>query len=418
MNYSLIYGPAVLNAVPEIPPNTAPEFKARMARLAESLYLAGWSVIGSLYKTPKLHPWKAPSKQELYELALANLSSGRANAINLRLSDTNTIALDLDIHDPDIARDIVAGIQYSLGLTDQTTFTCTGSKGCKIFFRTKGHESDLPREIGQTVYTQAGAKVQVEVKTTLSTVAGLHSEVEYPLEPGKYSDYVLYVPYVYSWPATPHKRRCCAFICATPPNRLPTITTAELQAISDTCSMVLCSYDCICQVKHNGVTKSRRMYKYGQFNRLVTAAAAWILRAVCVSGLPVTPQSIEQCLKEHIYSLIALGIFNPVHKALLAIAAGAGANNQQSQALCRMACSDKGWKVELLDSISTPFDSARSLLLQRIEARMICHIGLSKQRLPESEKELFELFQRCRFLEVRSPSKLKLLSMECESDYA
>ena len=60
---------------------------------ALSLYEQGWTVIGSQFKSPKVAQWSTKSREELIQQAYNDFQQGKANSINLRLKDSDVIAL-------------------------------------------------------------------------------------------------------------------------------------------------------------------------------------------------------------------------------------------------------------------------------------------------------------------------------------
>lgn len=200
-------------------PPTLPNFMAYLRNLEVGMFDLGWAVIGSYNKIPKLHPWKAPSREQLHLWAQQNLLSGRANSLNLRLADTATIALDCDFHSPELMQLFMQMLQDYLLLDHDQFYTCCGKKGAKIFFRYQKASPDerLPRQLGPLAYSAGhGSDVayqqELELKSDVSTVAGLYGmvngrEVVY----GPYADY--------------------KFVCHTRPMDLPLLTASQLRGI-------------------------------------------------------------------------------------------------------------------------------------------------------------------------------------------
>lgn len=147
---------------------------------ASMMYQNGWTVIGSRYKTPNLHPWKTPAREELLTMALANLQSGRANSINIRLTDTSTVALDCDFASHDLTEAFIAAVAAYMAVPRSALHTVCGARGCKVFFRCRmdGLMRRIPQYLGPRLTSMAGlasTDTALEVKTTVSTVAGMHS---------------------------------------------------------------------------------------------------------------------------------------------------------------------------------------------------------------------------------------------------
>ena len=189
-----------------------------------AMYHRGWTVIGSVFKASKLHPWKVPAREQLHQWAQQDLCCCRANALNLRLADTNTIALDCDFHDAELMSRFISALQLRLGLHKEQLFTCVGKKGGKIFFcfvPTCSYDP-LPRTLGPTVFTQghlgdSAYKQELEVKSDLSTIAGLYGPFDVAI-----NDTIVYGPYE-DYP----------YIVEATPSDLPTITSHELQSVGN-----------------------------------------------------------------------------------------------------------------------------------------------------------------------------------------
>ena len=192
--------------------------------IEDTMFSRGWTVIGSVFKVSCLHPWKRPTREEVHQWAQKDLGSGRANALNLRLSDTQTIALDCDFTDPVLMARFMSLLQLRLGLHKEQLFTCAGKKGGKIFFRFMPLSicDQLPRTLGPKVFLRGHSgdsafKQELEVKSDLSTVAGLYGLPD----PVSYET-IVYGPYE-DFP----------YIVDAAPSDLPTITSVELQSLGD-----------------------------------------------------------------------------------------------------------------------------------------------------------------------------------------
>ena len=81
-------------------PCTPADFINLLSQVESGMYARGWTVIGSIFKASRLHPWKLPNRETIHNWTQSDLAAMRANALNLRLSDTNTIALDCDFTYP------------------------------------------------------------------------------------------------------------------------------------------------------------------------------------------------------------------------------------------------------------------------------------------------------------------------------
>ena len=201
-------------------PPTLPNFMAYLRNLEVGMFDLGWAVIGSFNKIPNLHPWKAPKRELLHLWAQQNLLSGRANSLNLRLADTDTIALDCDFHSPELMQLFMRLLQDYLLLAPSQLYTCCGKKGGKIFFRYPKATPDerLPRQLGPTAYSaghgnDAAYKQELELKSDVSTVAGLYGKVNgREVVYGPYADY--------------------KFVCNTRPMDLPLLTAAQLHGLT------------------------------------------------------------------------------------------------------------------------------------------------------------------------------------------
>ena len=197
-------------------------FREHTLATALQMYENGWSIIGSYFKAPNLHQWKDPTKEQLKDWAISNFKAGRANSINLRLSDSQVIALDCDFPNEDITAKFIASLPCLLSIMPNRLYTCSGGKGCKIFFRYESSiygSKKLPSKLGFTAYDpQTGSKHELEIKTTLSTVLGMHSAIGD--ENGRLIDYK-----VYGW--YPNTRG----IALVKPSELPAIGYSEIKDI-------------------------------------------------------------------------------------------------------------------------------------------------------------------------------------------
>lgn len=205
---------------PDGNPPTMSFFNAYLSTLAQNMFDRGWTVIGSRFKTPNLHPWKNPTRTALLYWAKQDLQMLRANSLNLRLADTQTVALDCDFNDPKLMEVFVSEVSSYLSLSKGSLYTCAGKKGGKLFFRLiKGTLTDKPsRSLGPTVFTLGHAgdssfKQELEVKSDLSTFAGLYgtNEKEQLIIYGPYADF--------------------PFIGNASPSQLPALSLQELEAI-------------------------------------------------------------------------------------------------------------------------------------------------------------------------------------------
>lgn len=202
-------------------PITLSYFNGYLLEVGKAMYGRGWTVIGSRFKTPNLHPWKLPSREDLFYWMQQNLMACRANSLNLRLADTKTIALDCDFNDAKLMDSFVAEMQRYLGLPKNALYTCAGKKGGKLFFTfmSTNVADKPPRSLGPVVYTKGHAgdssfKQELEVKSDLSTFAGL-----YGLNADKRM--IIYGPY-----------KDLPYIATASPKQLPVLTTADLQSLS------------------------------------------------------------------------------------------------------------------------------------------------------------------------------------------
>ena len=201
-------------------PVTMKEFLAHVRTLEQSMYERGWTMIGSREKVPNLHKWKDPSREEMHQWAQDNLQSAKANALNIRLADTSTIALDCDFNSPELMQAFITVLRAYLFLRPDEIYTCAGKKGAKIFFRYLQVEPDeiLPRALGVECYSphhdqEKDFKQVLEIKSDLSTMAGLYGEVNNKM--------VVYGPYEFY-----------QYIAAASPYDLPKLTLADIQALN------------------------------------------------------------------------------------------------------------------------------------------------------------------------------------------
>ena len=198
-----------------------PEFNSYLADVEQALYDRGWTVIGSVFKASKLHPWKQPPRELIHTWAQQNLKTMRANSLNLRLADNNVLALDCDFNDAALMAEFVARACKLLDMPKDHLFTCAGKKGGKLFFRYISTTpcDRIPQRLGSVVYTRGHAgekdyKQELEIKRDLSTVAGLYG----PLG----DDMIIYASYD-DYP----------YICAAAPSDLLTINRQNLMLLSE-----------------------------------------------------------------------------------------------------------------------------------------------------------------------------------------
>lgn len=211
------------NFYPNIPISQAAQiFRVHTLETGLTMYKNGWTVIGSYFKASKLHPWKETTKEQLKQWAISDFQLGRANSINLRLNDSQVIALDCDFPNEQLTKDFIKALPCVLSIMPNRPYTCAGGKGCKVFF--KLHNSfyspdKLPTKLGRIAYDPSTQlKHELEIKTTLSTVLGLHSAI------GD-SNNILQDYRVYSaYPGT-------KLIAAAKPDDLPLICVKDLKAI-------------------------------------------------------------------------------------------------------------------------------------------------------------------------------------------
>lgn len=238
---------------------------------AMTLNSHGWTVIGSEGKTPKLHPWKNSTKSQLLNWAMDDLRSGKANSLNLRLADSNVIALDCDFHDGALMETFINGLTRILGLRREHLFTVVGSKGGKVFFRYAPQtESDkAPRRLGAVAYSagnagNANAKQELEVKSDLSTVAGIHSKVSRPTPDGRtFSDAIIYTSY-----------QGTQSILNARPTDLQPLSRRTLEAIEDLYMSLLCKGGF---VSVDDASIDQKTYQLTN----MSALASYLLRIAC-----------------------------------------------------------------------------------------------------------------------------------------
>lgn len=238
---------------------------------AMTLSSHGWTVIGSEGKTPKLHPWKNSTKSQLLTWAMEDLRSGRANSLNLRLADSNLIALDCDFHDGVLMETFINGLTRILGLRREHLFTVVGSKGGKVFFRYAPQtESDkAPRRLGAVAYSagnagNANAKQELEVKSDLSTVAGIHSKVTRPTPDGRtFSDAIIYTSY-----------QGTQSILNARPTDLQPLSRRTLDAIEDLYMSLLCKGGFVSEGDESIDQKTYQLTN-------MSALASYLLRIAC-----------------------------------------------------------------------------------------------------------------------------------------
>lgn len=193
---------------------TEEDLKQSLHRTAQGMYDDGWTVIGSRFKTPNLRPWKDTPRELLLQWCHEDIDSGRCNSLNLRLADSNVMALDCDFPDNTITNKLIRELAGSYLMRD--FWTVCGAKGCKIFFRAKGHLNKMPTVLGPIAYTkghagEAAYKHMLELKTTVATVFG-----RYPVDDDKiYNEY-----------------QGTKFIVMAKPEDLPELDVKELQHIA------------------------------------------------------------------------------------------------------------------------------------------------------------------------------------------
>ncbi len=267
-------------------------FSEYLRDLENRLYALGWTVIGSVHKLPNLHPWKLPSREQLHIWAQQDLAY-RANSLNLRLADTNTIALDCDFNDGGLMGEFVDRLAHLLDMPKSQIFTCTGKKGAKLFFRfQKGTRNEvLPRKLGPTVYT-AGCvgmkdfKQELEIKSDLSTIAGLYG----PYDP-VLGDTLVYGPYE-NFP----------YIGLAAPSDLRVITMQELHVLTQLY---------ICLVKRGGYETSLQVLTETTIDHEFTRACALVFICQCLVRLQVSEGYENLTLPEALEAIS----FDPVCKS-------------------------------------------------------------------------------------------------------
>lgn len=172
-----------------------------LLKIADTMYRRGWTVIGSRFKLPNLHPWKLATRDDLLYFANNDLLTLQANSLTLRLADSRVIALDCDFNDPGLMHKFVDKVLEHLSLKKEDVYTASGKKGGKLFFTYSplSNTDKTPRSLGPAVFTaghagEKGFKQELEVKSDLSTFAGLYglNEQERMLMYGPYEDF----PYI------------------------------------------------------------------------------------------------------------------------------------------------------------------------------------------------------------------------------
>lgn len=202
----------VSNGPQGVRPLTPREFNYCLSNIAQDMYQKGWTVIGSVCKKPALHPWSKTSKEVLLQLTLQDLNIMRANALNVRLKDSNVVALDCDIHNPDFMKVYLSKVMLLFGLRKDQLYTTVGGKGGKIFFRVTPKQHWREQLAKAFCYQENSLQPQqemIEIKTHLSTVAGRYN-----------AEFALYHPY----PGT-------QFICSASPQQLPFLTHYDLPVL-------------------------------------------------------------------------------------------------------------------------------------------------------------------------------------------
>ncbi len=249
-------------------PITPVEFTQWLASTAHSMYSRGWDVIGSFCKTPNLRPWKHTTRDQLQQWAQMDIAAGRSNSLNLRLQGTGVIALDCDFHDPSLMNKFVSDLSAMLSIRRQYFYTCKGAKGGKIFFRysSRGVDDTPPKRIGPIAYSAGfagvdSAKQELEIKTDLSTVAGLYGKVELTDNQGnQYPDAIVYSAY-----------DGCRSILEASPCDLQVLSKRDIEAIEDLYLSILQQGRFI---EKCGVEISPKNYE--QLN--IAASAAYVMR--------------------------------------------------------------------------------------------------------------------------------------------
>ena len=210
-------------------PCTPADFINLLSQVESGMYARGWTVIGSIFKASRLHPWKLPNRETIHNWTQSDLAAMRANSLNLRLSDTNTIALDCDFTQPDLMPRFLQLVQQYLGLNKSDMYMCAGKKGGKLFFRfvPSFAGETPPKSLGPVAFSNNMArdhlfKQELEVKSDLSTVAGFYGPID-----GRMAIYTTYEDYPY--------------IVTAKPEDLPAIGLRELQGIEERYINLICS---------------------------------------------------------------------------------------------------------------------------------------------------------------------------------
>lgn len=241
----------------------------------DRMYANGWTVIGSQFKTPKLHPWKGVPREELFNLAHKNYRCMKANSINIRLADTSTMAFDCDFHDEWLMEEFLARVKAYMVLKDSDVWTCTGGKGGKVFFTLRHLKgTKTPRRLGPDAWDLQAPpgrrKNELEIKTDLSTVAGFHSPING--DQGYAVDYVLYGP----MPGT-------GFIADARPDQLPIITLRDINGLE---SIYLNLLACRAAFNTDGCgytdREGKELHVPGYRAKLISAVAAFMAWA-CIT---------------------------------------------------------------------------------------------------------------------------------------
>ena len=197
-------------------PCTLQEFNGYLLDLEQKLFNQGWAVIGSVFKESRLHKWKYVPRSTLHYDAQNDLRWMRANSLNLRLDDTNTIAFDCDFHYQKLMSEFTQAVCLFLGLKPSELYTCQGKKGGKLFFSFAPQNIKLiPRRIKAAYHWQGDQVMSVnplEIKRDLSTIAGLHSVIN--------DTFIIYGPY-----------EDYGYIGEAAPSDLRHLTLSEFEAI-------------------------------------------------------------------------------------------------------------------------------------------------------------------------------------------
>ena len=255
-----------------------------LVNMATHMFSQGWTVIGSLYKTPRLHPWKEPDRQQLLEWAITDLKTGAANSLNLRLSDTGTIALDCDFASRELTDCFLDSLAHYLAMPRKSLYTCAGARGCKVFFHCdrSGFVRRLPQTLGPGLTSvPAGLKADtvLEIKTTVSTFAGMHSFWG--------SDGIVYGPY----PGT-------RFIACAAPSQLPSVNHNDIDMIEELYTRIVSAARAFYVPAQAPASPQQQPaapapYMAPGYYQVTAAAVAWFLEYVPAEEYPGITQGGE-----------------------------------------------------------------------------------------------------------------------------